>query len=462
MALCALDPSNLGANITLSNGDKTATKTASTWTSAVSEDSLASGKFYFEVEINSIAGNGCLVGIANENYDETSYPGADANSWAYHALGRKYHDGSWESFHLTYTANDIVGIAVDIDTGYVWFAKNNSFSGDPVNGTSPAFDDLTGNYIFAMLGLYASGGTTQQTIRILSADWDYSAPTGFSAILCDAQIDESFEISDAVDAWLDSGHISESFTISDDMDAQSTLGDTDESFEISDEIDAGAEYGVVVSENFEISDEFISSAAYPRETSENFEISDVIDALNWSRWLLLNQDRAITRYYFTLTGVADGTTDIEIPISSFQARKRSGTSTYLSVVIPNYVDYAGPVAARSNGQMVLEMAYLLDGVEDIRQEICRVDLENISEYQGANRRSIGLTGHLTVSYVSKQVTLENANYQSTVNGRRLFRFGTIDPFVNPGDTCNVGSDSFTVDFITFIVSAIAKTMEVHE
>lgn len=59
-------------------------------------------------------------------------------------------------------------------------------------------------------------------------------------------------------------------------------------------------------------------------------------------------DGALIRYYLTVTGAADGLDDIEIPMSSFQARRRSGEPTYLSVVIPG-LDHAEAIAARSNG-----------------------------------------------------------------------------------------------------------------
>jgi hypothetical protein len=58
-------------------------------------------------------------------------------------------------------------------------------------------------------------------------------------------------------------------------------------------------------------------------------------------------------YQFVLTGSADGESDITIPISSCQMRRRDGEPTYMSVVVPGYDDYADEILARTNGDMVL-------------------------------------------------------------------------------------------------------------
>jgi hypothetical protein len=193
--------------------------------------------------------------------------------------------------------------------------------------------------------------------------------------------------------------------------------------------------------------------------TENINIALDIPT-NWVA--LANQGLASEIYYFTLTGDADATTDIEIPIGSFQARKRTGESTYLSVVIPDYATYAAAIAARSNGEMIIEMAYQYDGEMSIRQEILRAELEKINLYDGPLSRSINLVGHKTQTFNNRSVTLENAIYKSTVDAKRTFRFAKCDPYLNPGDTMVVGEDSMTVDYIVYMFSDNYKTMEVKE
>lgn len=189
---------------------------------------------------------------------------------------------------------------------------------------------------------------------------------------------------------------------------------------------------------------------------------DSADAFNWTEWLSKNRDQAVARWYCTITGSADGTTDIEVPISSFQAQKRSGYSTYLSVVIPG-VAYADAIADRANGEIVIEMAYLLGGVESIREEIIRAELEQINPYEGPLSRSITLIGHKEQTFASQVSRVNDPIYKYRADGRVGYRFATPDPYLNPGDTAQVGDDEFTVATISYIVSAEGQTvMEVRE
>jgi hypothetical protein len=132
------------------------------------------------------------------------------------------------------------------------------------------------------------------------------------------------------------------------------------------------------------------------------------------------------------------------------------------VVIPDFATYSSEVAARPNGEMVLEMSYILDGLESVREEIVRVDLETPTLYRGPTGRSIGLAGTRTHVFVPKNVALDNPSYQSVTDGNLLYRFPSPDPYLNPGDTLSVEDEQFTVDFITYIVSEHSIMMEVHE
>lgn len=206
--------------------------------------------------------------------------------------------------------------------------------------------------------------------------------------------------------------------------------------------------------------EYIGYPAYG-ETAEDIGIADAISAFNWSAWFAANKNKAIPKYYFTLTGEADATTDAVIPISSFQARKRTGNPTYLAVVIPGF-DYAQQITDRSSGEMVIEIGYEIDGTIEFSEEILRATLEEIRTDQGANNRSISLTGHKTETFSTQIATLENSIYRSIQGGNLVHRFAEIDPFLNPGDTCRTGADEFTVDYIIYMVNAFQTVMEVRE
>jgi hypothetical protein len=201
------------------------------------------------------------------------------------------------------------------------------------------------------------------------------------------------------------------------------------------------------------------------ETSHNITdgagLGDSAACLNWSEFLRANQLNYIVRYNFTLTGAADGTSDATIPFNSFQARKRDGESTYLSVTIRG-LDYAEQVADRVNGQMIIEMAYFVSGVEQLREEILRVDLENIRIDQGSTNRSITLSGHRTESFGNQLVTLTDPTYKYVSEGIRRYRFAIPDPWINPGDTIRVAEDEFRVGYILYIVSDRHRQMEITE
>ena len=187
---------------------------------------------------------------------------------------------------------------------------------------------------------------------------------------------------------------------------------------------------------------------------------DSIGGFNWTTFLNQYEDLLITRFYFTLTGAEDGETDIELPISSFNCNLRSGDPTYLQVVVPG-VDQSAVIAARPNGQLVIEMDYLLSGISQHQEEIVRVDLEDINIYEGGKNKSIVLLGHKTVTNIGKTVDLKYVSYQATVSGDQVIR-AAIDMYLKPGDTAQYDGDTFIVGSISINVGEKTRTMEVQE
>jgi len=215
-----------------------------------------------------------------------------------------------------------------------------------------------------------------------------------------------------------------------------------------------------VAENLTVS-EFVSAIEILAETAESIQIGDAMTVFNWSTWIALNKNKAIQRFYLTVTGAADGTTDIQIPISSFQARKRSGNPTYVSAVVPGF-EYAGQISDRANGELVITLGYEIDGTVEFTEEILRVTLEEIRTDEGPTRRAISLSGTKIETFATQIATVENSVYRSVQSGNLVHRFAHVDPFLNPGDVCRTGNDEFTVDYIIYQVNAVAIVMEVRE
>ncbi|MBW2342499.1 MAG: hypothetical protein JRF53_00540 [Deltaproteobacteria bacterium] len=191
----------------------------------------------------------------------------------------------------------------------------------------------------------------------------------------------------------------------------------------------------------------------------------VWDGAAWKAWVEAYGNLATKYYYLTLTG--DNETppvaDITIPMTSFQARRKSGDPTFLAAVIPG-TDYEAAINARSNGEMIIEMAYELHGVIEYQEEIIRADLDpdGIRVDEGGRNQSIILTGHKTESFVSKVSWLHDVTYKRDIDGDLAYRCASCDLYLNPGDTAKYGSDSFTVNQVVLSISPELQIMEVEE
>lgn len=168
-------------------------------------------------------------------------------------------------------------------------------------------------------------------------------------------------------------------------------------------------------------------------------------------------------YRMYLTGAADATSDVELPVSSFQSRLRNNKPTYLSIVVPNGEVWADSVATRPNGQIVVKRgARYVDGSEQL-VEIVRADLENVSDDGGGRNRTLTLRGHQTTDHgTPKGITLQSVTFRQSTGSGRKFR-SELDLNLRPGDTVTYDGESFVSDLITYIVSVDSgEMMEVSE
>lgn len=169
---------------------------------------------------------------------------------------------------------------------------------------------------------------------------------------------------------------------------------------------------------------------------------------------------AIIRYFCILTGSADGTTDLTLPITSFQARRRSGNPTYLSVVIPT-VDYASQISARPNGTLKIQQAYEQNGVIKQTETIMETSLDEVNPDKGGTNQSATLVGYSTSTYSAKAVTLSGVTYRSTRGGKYHYRLARPYIFLNPGDTVTFADDgvSFVIDTMSYFINPTTSTIE---
>ena len=144
---------------TFSEGNLQHTRSSAGYRSAVSSIGVSSGKWY--VEIKSPDSENIGVGVINGDNSSGLYMSGSEQFLGQHSydvgyyfngvlyVGNSSQSGSWTS----YTSNDIIGIAIDVDNGFVYFSKNGTFvnSGNPTSGSSG-----TGGYNLSGIG---SNGT---------------------------------------------------------------------------------------------------------------------------------------------------------------------------------------------------------------------------------------------------------------------------------------------------------------
>ena len=187
-------------------------ETASNVTYATSTLGMVLGKFYFEAKLETAASHN-YIGISDRPNPSLSgsYFGDDAYTYGYKSSnGQKKNNGSSSAYGDTYTTNDIVMCAVDLDNLKVYFGKNGTWqnSGDPTSGstgTGAAFTITTpssttyGQYFFCVAdGTDANNsrwqtnfgngyfGTTAVSDAGINASgigiFEFDVPTGYTSL----------------------------------------------------------------------------------------------------------------------------------------------------------------------------------------------------------------------------------------------------------------------------------------
>jgi len=178
---CVLNPLNNTG--TLSNANLTFTGTDKSVLSTIAIP--PSGKYYFEATCTTVA-NFSTIGIANVSSQASSFNGviASANFRTYNSGGEKADSTRTAGWGSTFTSGDVIGVAVDMDNGAIYFAKNNTWqaSGVPTSGaskTGAAFTDLTSSGITwtAFFSAQNSSGVWNPTFG--QRPFSYTPPSGF-------------------------------------------------------------------------------------------------------------------------------------------------------------------------------------------------------------------------------------------------------------------------------------------
>jgi len=166
---------------------------------------ISQGKWYAEFKFISTTA-GMLVGVTGDPSNDArlnNYTGENILGYSvYSANGNKYNNASNSAFGVSWTTNDIIGVALDLDNHKIYFHKNGVYmnSGDPTSGatgTGSAFNLTTGyDYFFSVSDgssgdsstIDANFGNPPFTISSGNADangfgnFEYSVPSGYYAL----------------------------------------------------------------------------------------------------------------------------------------------------------------------------------------------------------------------------------------------------------------------------------------
>ena len=169
---------------------------------AASFDLGSSGKWYAEFFAETVAGNGSLaLGITFDyqlNWYYAHQPGETSPTWGYNSAGSVTNNNSAVSgTYASYTAGDIIQLAVDLDNDKFYVGKNNTWQEqDPANGNGISISTYAGQMCMITCGatnanqkagVWNFGQDSSFAGRKVpqangSYDFFYTPPTGYKAL----------------------------------------------------------------------------------------------------------------------------------------------------------------------------------------------------------------------------------------------------------------------------------------
>jgi hypothetical protein len=147
-------PAYSNGNLTHGNG--------AVWRNAPSTLAVSSGKWYAEFKIggvNSIVGIASTTDMANNTI---LLMGQTANSIGYDSSGTRGINNSFVAYGSSFTTNDIISIAMDLNNNALYFAKNGTWqnSGVPTSGASKTGAINIATSDFYVLGMAQNDNTS--------------------------------------------------------------------------------------------------------------------------------------------------------------------------------------------------------------------------------------------------------------------------------------------------------------
>lgn len=173
-SIVTLNPDDKSENVTLSNGDLTAT-ISGVGNSVRATSSKRMGKWYWEVTTNS--GITTVIGVAKDTLklDDAVLRGVNDSRAYYQNNGRKFPGDIEYGEEFKQYENDeiIIGVALDMDNGTIEFFKNGKSQG-------VAFTDIRSmGDVFPYIANLGSGKPSTNTLNFGATPFKYEIPDGF-------------------------------------------------------------------------------------------------------------------------------------------------------------------------------------------------------------------------------------------------------------------------------------------
>ena len=177
------NPADRNASVGLSNGDLTMTANAAD-VAVRGTIGRSSGKLYFETRVDAASGGSNDIGVmtAAASLANGWWVGRDSYGYGYAGTGNILTANTSTPGAPTFGAGDMIGVAVDLTAGRIWWSKNGVWTGNPIAGTGgraitagtyfPAASGASGAVNTANFGASAFASAVPRGF----APWDLSAP----------------------------------------------------------------------------------------------------------------------------------------------------------------------------------------------------------------------------------------------------------------------------------------------
>jgi hypothetical protein len=171
------NPLDKGPSVSLSGGNLVAS--GSSINAVRSTIGKSTGTAYWEV--TPTAGLYSMIGVSDAVAPLNNYPGSDTHSWGYCSNDGTLYYSSNSPFGSAYVDGDVIGIALNMNTGKLWISLNGVWqgAGNPVAGTNPAA--LVSGTLYAITGDSCYGQGWSHTANFGQSPFVYPVPSGFDS-----------------------------------------------------------------------------------------------------------------------------------------------------------------------------------------------------------------------------------------------------------------------------------------